>query len=102
MATSTSQENPGRRCEEELVQGSATTKGQATRQLGNPVQLDDGTADDEILLDLRVEQPGSLRAPGRDVVPRDHASGSTSTLTMSFQPGRRTAPAVLAARRNGV
>ncbi len=90
-----------RRGEIDLVQGGAAAKGQAVRQLGNCKKIDDGAANDEVLLDLSIEQPWCLCSPRGDVIFGNHSSGSTSTLTMSFQPGIRCPPAMLAARRSG-
>ena len=92
----------GRRCEVQLVQRGSAAESETVRQLGCAEQLDDGAADDEVLLDLGVERPRRLLPPRGDVIPGDHVSGSTSTLMMSFQLGSRVAPAVLAARRSGV
>lgn len=86
----------------ELVQRRAAAEGEPTGQVGNSEDLDQCSTDHEILLDLRVDRPRRVGAPTRDVVPRDHSSGSTSTFTMSFQVASRLAPALLAARRRGV
>jgi hypothetical protein len=43
--------------------------------------LDDRPADDQILLDLEVLDPGGMCPPLGDVVARDHSSASTLALT---------------------
>ncbi len=70
-----------RRRQMQLVQRRAAAKGEGIVQNGMREDLDEGAADDEILLDLDVLRPRRTRAPLEDVVARDHRSGSTSALT---------------------
>jgi hypothetical protein len=53
------------------------------------------------LLDLVVGDPGGAGAPRRDVVLGDLSSGSTLSLTASFQRSVRAAPFIGFARTSG-
>ena len=92
----------GGRHEVELVEGRPATEEQALRQPRHLEDLDERTADHEVLFDLRVGRPRCVRPPLGDLVPGDHRSGSTSAFTISFQAATRRPPAVFAARRSGV
>ena len=64
-----------------------------TKLLGEELiteQIDDGPADDEVLLDLALLSPGCNLAPGRYVHDRDHESGSGGRRTMMCQRGSRS------------
>ena len=65
----------------ELVQGRATAEGESVVQEAIGENLDQRTADDEILFDLNVLRPGRPRAPLQNVVARNHKSISTSAFT---------------------
>ena len=47
--------------------------------------LDQGSADDEVLFNLEIFDPGGFTSPRRYVVVRDHASAVSSALMMIFQ-----------------
>ena len=51
--------------------------------------INERTADDQILFYLRIIHPRCLIPPFRDVVSRDYMSGSSCALTMSVQSCRR-------------
>lgn len=65
-----------------------------------PEDLDQSTADHQVLLDLRIVNPRRLGTPLGDVVERDHRSGSTLALTSIFQPLSRVPERLLAPGRS--
>ena len=71
--------------EEQLVDGRAAAESDLAVQGGCGEQVAQGTADDQVLLDLSQVRPWCMGPPGLDVGQRDHASVSTASLTSSFQ-----------------
>src|SRR3989304_2077999 len=67
------------------MEGRAPTKRDFARKELVREELDDHAANDEVLLDLRVRRPRRLRAPGRDMCPRDHVSASIFSFTSTRQ-----------------
>ena len=84
------------------VEGGTATEGKTLAQMRMGEYLHQCAADDRILLDLKILDPGCPRAPLRNVIARDHASISTSALTSSFQPASRIAPSRGTAGMSGV
>ena len=75
----------------QFVQCRATAKREGLVQDRMRVDIDECSADDEVLLDLRIVNPRCFRPPFGDVVTRDHMSGSTSALTSTFHAEDRCA-----------
>ena len=76
---------PRGRRQVELVERGAATEGERPGESGIGEYLDQGPADDQVLLDLEVLGPRRPLPPLGDVVPRDHASGSMFAFTNSLQ-----------------
>ena len=72
------------------IQRRSTAKPQLVAQYRVREDLDQGAADDEILLDLPLVGPGNDIAPGDDVLRRDHSSGSGARRTMMHQRESRS------------
>ncbi len=71
----------GGRSEMQLEQSSSATQKERPGDDRMVVQLHQGTAQDQVLLDLHVLLPWGLLAPFGDFSRGDHRSGSTATLT---------------------
>src|SRR5690606_7126231 len=78
----------------QLVEGRAPTEGERLCEARAREDLDEGTADDEVLLDLDVLNPRSMGAPCGDEIARDHVSTSISAFTSSFHFDDRDARCV--------
>lgn len=87
---------PRRWCQIELVERGPTPEGKSPGQVFVGEDLDQRSADDQILFHLRLLNPRNLLPPFGDEVRRDQRSGSRSALTRSFQRASRLAEALLA------
>src|SRR5580700_190879 len=86
----------------QFVQRRAATKRERRRQVTLRIDLHQSPTDDKILFDLEILYPRYSGAPGSDVVPRDHASDSTSPFTRISQSPARRARARFAPGTRGV
>lgn len=77
-------------------------EGKPCRNDGVREHLDQGTGEDEVLFDEAFVGPGSPIPPGGDVGARDYRSGSTRSLSMSFQRPLVGAPFGAASGRSRV
>ena len=93
---------PRGRRQVELVERGTAAEGERPGENRIGEYLDQGPADDEVLLDLEVLVPGRLRPPLGDVVPRDHASASMLAFTNSRQSCDRGASVASAPGRSFV
>ena len=73
-----------RRRQEQLVERGPASEGHRSRRHLVTEQIDHGPRQDQVLLDLKVRNPGRLRPPLGDEVERDHHSCSTSWLMFNF------------------
>jgi hypothetical protein len=80
----------------------ASSKRQSLSQLGYRVHFNQRPTDDEVLLDLRIEPPGSMLPPLLNEGLGDHSSGSTSAFTITFHFNTRVAPVTASDRRRGI
>src|SRR5258708_3221601 len=69
----------------QLVESRAASETQLFTQEGVVEYLSQGTAEDQILLDLRLLDPGDGPSPGDNIHRRDHSSSSGLRRTMTFQ-----------------
>ena len=81
---------------------AAATERQRPGENGIGEYLDQGAADDQILLNLEVPCPWRPLPPLGDVVPRDHASASMLAFTINRQSFDRGATAASAPGRSFV
>ena len=93
---------PRGRRQVELVERGTAAEGERPGENRIREYLDQGPADDEVLLDLEVLVPGRLRPPLGDVVPWDHASASMLAFTNSRQSCDRGASVASAPGRSFV
>ena len=77
-------------------------EGERPDESGIGEYLDQGPADDQVLLDLEVLGPRRPLPPLGDVVPRDHASASMLAFTSNRQSLDRGASAASAPGRSFV
>ena len=89
-----------RRREVQLVERRSTANSQRVAQHVVREDLDQSTADDEVLLDLSLVGPGNDIAPGYDVLRRDHAStwGTRRTMMRHRRSRRRGSGAMSESR----
>ena len=73
----------------QLVERRSAAKRERSRDRRIREELDQCPANDEILLDLRIVDPGCVLPPLSNVVARDHVSISTVALTRIFQSALR-------------
>ena len=83
----------------ELVERRPSPEGERPGKKRIGEYLDQGTADDQVLLDLEILAPRRPLPPLGDVVPRDHASVSMLAFTNSRQSFDRRAPSASAPGR---